>query len=94
MLALGGCTHPELRIIDSSGVPIEGAKVVGTSMSFSGQCSYSDKQGHAKIPWAVQPTKWISVYHAGYQPVENIDISQNKPIVVRMEKAAPDRSPK
>ena len=44
------------------------------------------EKGQAKIPWAVQETKWISIYKDGFSPVENIDVAQEKPIIVRLAK--------
>ena len=86
LLSLVGCAGPDLIVLDSSGAPVEGAKIVGASLSIGGQTGYSDKQGHADIPGAVQPTKWISIYKPGYLPVENIDVSQTKPIVIKLTK--------
>jgi hypothetical protein len=83
---LAGCSSPDLLIVDSSGKPIAGAKVVGASLSIGGQSTQSDDKGRANIPSAVQPTKWVSVYKEGFRPVENIDIDQKKPIVVKMIK--------
>lgn len=85
-LLLAGCSGPDLVIVDSGGKPIEGAKVVGASLSVSGQATFSDKRGHASIPSPVQPTKWVSVYRDGFSPVEHIGIAQKKPIVVSMTK--------
>jgi len=85
-LLLAGCSNPDLIIMDTTGRPIAGAKIVGTSLSIGGQSSTSDVKGHAKIPWAVQETKWISVSKDGFRPAENIDVSQKKPIVVKMTK--------
>ena len=86
MLSLVGCAGPDLIVLDSSGAPVEGAKIVGTSLSISGQTSYSDEKGCANIPSAVQQTKWISIYKKGYLPAENIDASQTKPIVIKLAK--------
>jgi hypothetical protein len=83
---LAGCSNPDLIITDTTGKPIAGAKIVGSSLSIGGQSSASDRKGHAKIPWAVQETKWISVSKEGFRPVENIDAAQKKPIVVKMTK--------
>jgi len=85
-LLLAGCSNPDLIITDATGKPIAGAKIVGTSLSIDGQSSTSDRKGHAKIPWAVQQTKWISVSKDGFRAVENIDVAQKKPIVVKMTK--------
>ena len=84
-LLVAGCSSPDLVIVDSNGQPIEGAKVVGTSLSIWGQTSFSDKKGRASIPNAAQATKWVSIYKDGFTPVENIDVSQPKPIVVKMQ---------
>ncbi len=93
-LLLVGCSSPDLLILDSSGKAIEGAKVVGTSLSIGGQTTFSDKKGRASIPSGVQPTKWISVYKDGFAPVVNIDVAQTRPIVVRMQrKNGQPRSP-
>ena len=86
MLSLVGCAGPDLIVLDSSGAPVEGAKIVGASLSIGGQTSYSDKKGYANIPSAVQQTKWISIYKKGYLPEENIDVSQTKPIVIKLTK--------
>jgi hypothetical protein len=85
-LILAGCSNADLVIVDTSGKPIAGAKIIGTSLSISGQSSISDGKGQAKIPWATQPTKWISVSKDGFRSVENIDVAQKKPIVVKMTK--------
>jgi hypothetical protein len=86
---LAGCSNSDLVIVDSGGQPIEGAKVVGASLSMwgqtLGQTSFSDKKGRARIPNGAQPTKWVSIYKDGFTPVENIDVSQPKPIPVKMQ---------
>lgn len=85
-LLLAGCSKPELIVLDSSGIPLQGAKVVGTSLSVSGQATFTDKGGKAHIPRAVQETKWISIFKPGYVPVQNLNVGQKKPIVIRMTK--------
>ena len=81
-----GCKTPELVIVDQAGAPVEGARVVGTSLSMSGHSSCSDGRGLAKIPHAVQETKWISVSKNGYISVSGVDVSQEKPIIVELIK--------
>lgn len=83
-LLLCGCSKPDLIIMDKNGKPVAGAMVVGTSFSIGGQTTYSDSKGHAKIPWAVQETKWISVSKEGFSSVQNIDVAQKKPIVITL----------
>jgi hypothetical protein len=84
VLLLASCSGPDLVIVDSAGKPVADAKVVGASLSMAGQATLSDRKGRARIPWSVQATKWVSVYKDGFNPVENIDIAQKKPIVVKM----------
>src|SRR5437016_3080277 len=86
VLLLAGCSGPDLIIVDTNGKPIAGARIIGGSLSIGGQTTISDKKGRAKIPSAVQETKWISIYKAGFRTVENIDVAQKKPIVVKMSK--------
>src|SRR6267142_7015357 len=81
-LFLAGCSSPDLIIVDTNGKPIAGAKIVGASLSIGGQSTISDKNGQAKIPSAVQETKWVSIYKDEFRAVENIDVAQKKPIVV------------
>lgn len=79
---VSGCRSPQIIVRDVSGNPIEGAKVTGTSLSIGGQYSLTNEKGYAKIPKAVQPTKWISVSKEGYADVEYIDINQPRPILI------------
>ena len=85
-LTLAAGTGPDLIVVDSTGAPIKGARVVGVSMSTSGRTTCTDERGHAQIPNAPQQTVWIAVSKLGYQAVEHIDITQEKPIVVRFVK--------
>ena len=83
-LVLAGCAKPDVIVLDTTGNPVPGANVVGTSLSISGQATFTDKWGKAQIPKAVQETKWISIYKHGYIPIENIPAAQKKPIVIRI----------
>jgi len=84
--ALTGCSSPDVIVLDGNGKPIPDAKIVGASLSIGGQTAFANKKGEANIPWAVQETKWISIYKDGYRPVEHVDVAQKKPIVVKMTK--------
>jgi len=84
--ALTGCSSPDVIVVDTNGRPLADAKIVGASLSVGGQTAFANKKGEAKIPWAVQETKWISIYKEGYRPVENVNVAQKKPIVVKMTK--------
>jgi hypothetical protein len=84
--ALTGCSGPDVIVLDSNGKPIADAKIVGASLSIGGQTTFANKRGEAKIPWAIQETKWISIQKDGYQPVEHVDAAQKKPIVVKLTK--------
>jgi hypothetical protein len=85
-LLFAGCSKPDLIVLDTTGNPVQGARVVGASLSVGGQATFTDRWGKAQIPGAVQETKWISIYKHGYIPVENITATQKKPIVIRMNK--------
>jgi hypothetical protein len=86
LLTFAGCAGPDLVIQDPAGTPIEGAKILGASMSVGGQTTFSDRKGHAPIPSAIQPTRWISVSKPGFHEVGNIDVDKPKPIVITLEK--------
>ena len=86
LLTLASCAGPDLMIQDRAGAPIEGAKIVGASMSMGGLTTYSDRKGHAPIPNSIQPTRWISVSKPGFREVGNIDVDKPKPIVITLEK--------
>jgi hypothetical protein len=81
-LVLIGCGKPDVIVKDETGIPIQGAKVIGMSLSIQGQSSETDKQGEAKIPKAVQKTEWIVVQKEGFFDSEQINVSQPKPILV------------
>lgn len=81
-----GCRTPDLVVAGADGKPIEGAILMGTSLSISGQTTKTDGNGCAAIPWAVQETKWISVSKPGYETVGNIDVKQKKPIRILLKK--------
>lgn len=83
---IAGCNAPDIIVTDSTGQPIEDAVITGTSLSIGGQTAQTDKNGTAKIPWAVQDTKWISVSKSGYIASESIDVSQSRPIKVLLKK--------
>ena len=81
---LVGCTGPDVIVTDQDGKPVEGAKITGASLSISGQFTKTNSKGGAQIPKAVQQTKWITVSKAGYEDVQFIDVSQPKPICVKL----------
>jgi hypothetical protein len=83
---LTDCSSPDVIVVDTNGKPVPDAKIVGASLSIGGQATFANKKGEAKIPWAIQDTKWISIQKEGYQPVEHIDAAQRKPIVVKLTK--------
>lgn len=84
MLLLAGCSRPDVIVTDQSGKPIEGARVTGTSLTISGQLTMTNAKGEAQIPRSVQETKWLTITKPGYTGVEWIDLSQSKPIVVKL----------
>ena len=83
---LTGCSNPDVIVLDANGKPVANAKIVGASLSMGGQTTFANKKGEAKIPWAIQETKCISIQKEGYQPVEHVDATQKKPIVVKLTK--------
>ncbi len=59
-----GCN--DVRVIDTNGKPIEGAKVSSVSLSmYTGPC-FTNKKGYASVPNNIQGTKWISISRSGY----------------------------
>ena len=47
------------------------------------------RKGRADVPWAIQPTQWVSVEKPGYESVGNIDVNQPKPITVKLKRQGP-----
>ena len=85
-LFFAACSRPQIEVVDSAGAPIEGAEIVGYSLSIQGQQTQTDKRGHAQIPSAVQQTQWIVVSKPGFIRTEQIDVSGPKPIKVILQK--------
>jgi hypothetical protein len=85
-LVLIGCGKPDVIVKDETGIPIQGAKVIGISLSIQGQSSETDKQGEAKIPKTTQESKWIVVQKEGFFDSEQFDVSQPKPILITLKK--------
>lgn len=87
MLLLAGCSRPDVIVTDQSGKPVEGAQVTGTSLSIGGQFTMTNAKGEAQIPRSSQETKWLTITKPGYTSVKGIDLSQPRPIVVKLAPA-------
>jgi hypothetical protein len=86
ILSCAGCVTPSSRmpdvlVQDSSGQPLEGARIVAHSLSMSGLTAYTDARGRAQIPSTLQATLWITVSHTGYQS-KWIELDGSNPQVV------------
>lgn len=78
----GGCSPPDIIVQDPAGWPIADAVVTGISPSYGGQQTRTDKNGHASIPWALNPTDWIYVSKPGYDTTRHYSVHVPKPIRV------------
>lgn len=77
----------DLTIVDESGNPIKHASVEPISLSINYAKFNADENGHANIPWKLQPVKWIAITKSGYVDSGHIDVDQPKPIIITLEKA-------
>jgi len=75
---------PDVVVRDTSGKPIEGAKIVAHSLSMSGLTSYTDSQGRTRVPSSIQATRWIDVSKTGYQSVR-VELDAADPIIIVLE---------
>lgn len=85
LLALASCT-PAIVVADQDGVPIEGARVEGISISTNGQWTTTNGLGQAEIPRSFDKTRWIMVSKRGYTSVSGVDVNQDHPIRVTLVK--------
>lgn len=69
-------------VTDPAGRPVEGATVRGVSPSFDGSSSTTDRDGEARIPWALNSTAWIVVSKDGFERTPQIPVDQPRPIRV------------
>ncbi len=74
LLFVFGCSTKKVLVTDQYGTPLEGAKVIGTSLSISGAQSTTNKKGIAPVPMSAQPPVWLTVSKEGYNTRENIDL--------------------
>jgi len=66
--ALIGCAELRtVRVVDPSGQPIAGAKVVAVSLSINSSPHVTDKNGETSLPDNIQEVKWMQVSMPGFQ---------------------------
>lgn len=74
-----------LVVVDASGNPIAQATIRGTALSMGGPTFFSDKNGEANLPFAIQPIRWVTVSKQGFRTSAMIDVEQPRPIRIILE---------
>ncbi len=70
LIGLPGCARV-VHVVDPAGAPIEGAEVVGVSLSTNTAPVLTDAKGRGRLPDNAQGVKWIAVTKPGYVGVQS-----------------------
>ncbi len=75
----------DLIVVDAEGNPVAQATILGTAASMGGPSFFTDTDGQANIPFAIQPIQWVTVSKEGFKTASMIDINQPRPIRIMLE---------
>ena len=87
-LAAIGCGKGRVQVVGPGGRPIQGADVVASSLSMTGDVVTTDAKGEAEIPLSFGPqqTKWVNVSKPGFES-EHVEVPAKWPLKVTLQPA-------
>jgi hypothetical protein len=89
LLVLSGCaSRKTVTVVDDSGTPIQGARVVVQAMSIEGVPAITAADGVAKVDMGVVGAQMVAVSKQGFQ-TEQIRIPATWPLKVVLKKETP-----
>jgi len=89
LMVLSGCaSRKTVTVVDDSGTPVQGARVVVQAMSIEGIPALTATDGVAKVDTEVVGARWVAVSKQGYQ-TEQVGMPVSWPLKVVLKKETP-----
>jgi hypothetical protein len=89
LLMLGGCANRKsVTLVDDSGSPISGVRIVAQAMSIEGVPAFTSADGTAKVDTGVLGARWLAITKDGYQR-EQVNLPASWPLRVTLKKETP-----